>query len=190
MGVIWWGTWGGGTRPPTFGSGGTEYLIPPPPPPPPHTHVLGWKKITYLRFTVIVTGFIRTTCSHSLGLPIFRYSEYIQYTQDERKHKSEPHWPSFFKINIGGDAPTPPLSVASCLRRLQLIAPNIFITQFPPHPPPHIFSLQMTPMLADTRNHLPSPLGRVDRTTHCMSSSWSYILVQDHHSSHDTQHFY
>ena len=37
---------------------------------------------------VIFTGLIRTTCSHSL--PIFRYSEHIQYTENEWKRKSEP----------------------------------------------------------------------------------------------------
>ena len=86
------------------------------------------KKITYfniyLRFTVIFTGLIRTTFCHSLH--IFRYSEHVQYTEDERKQKSDP----------------PPTSVASRLRRSQLVALNIFISQLSPPP----FSLQMTPM--------------------------------------------
>ena len=75
------------------GGGGAEYLMTPPPHTHTHTHTF-WdgKKITYLniylRFTVIFTGLIRTTCSHSL--PIFRYSEHVQYTEDERKQKSKP----------------------------------------------------------------------------------------------------
>ena len=86
--------------PPPLAVRATYYLMSPPPPPPhTHTHTFGdWKKshISYLfAFTVIFTGLIRTKCSHSL--PIFRYSEHVQYTEDERKQKSEPQWPSFFK---------------------------------------------------------------------------------------------
>ena len=66
---------------PTFGWGDRISDVSP--------HFLGFKTITYfnidLRFTVIFTGHIRTTCSHSL--PIFRYSEYVQFIEDE---KSEP----------------------------------------------------------------------------------------------------
>ena len=52
-------------------------------PTPTYTHTF-WdgKKITcfniYLRFTIIFTGLILITCSHSL--PVFRYSEQVQYT--------------------------------------------------------------------------------------------------------------
>ena len=67
---------------PTFGSGGHRiYDVPPNT----HTHTHTFedlKKITYfniyLRFTVIFTGLIRTTCSHFL--PTFKYSEHVQYT--------------------------------------------------------------------------------------------------------------
>ena len=67
----------------TWGDGGQNISCPP---------LLGIEnKITYfniyLRFTVIFIGLIQT-CSHSV--PIFRYSEHVQYTEDERKQKSYP----------------------------------------------------------------------------------------------------
>ena len=77
MGVIWWGTGGGGGGDVPHNwqwvRGGTDNLMSP--------SILGWKKSTYfniyLRFAVICTGLIRTICSHSL--PIFKYSEHVQY---------------------------------------------------------------------------------------------------------------
>ena len=62
----------------------------------------------------------------------------------------QPQWPSFFKAlgwGVGGVAHAtrpPPPSVASRLRCAQLVAPNIFMTQLFPPPPP--FSLEMTPI--------------------------------------------
>ena len=111
-------------------SGGTEYLMSP------HTHTrFGIEKnhiFQYLRFTVIFTGLIRTTCSHSL--PIFRYSEHVQYTEDESIQKSEPQRPSFF--NPKKKRPHPkPHNLSSRLRRSQLVALNIFISQLPPPRP-------------------------------------------------------
>ena len=97
---------------------------------PPHTHrhFLGLKKITYfniyLHFTVIFTGLIRTTCSHSL--PIFRYSEHVRIEAFIFQNNSElPPLP----------APIP--SVVSRLRLSQLVALNIFISKLSPPPPPY-----------------------------------------------------
>ena len=102
MGVIGWGR---------------EYLMPPP------HHVLGWKnKISYfniyLRFTVIFTGLIRTTCSHSL--PIFNILSMYSIRR-MRGNRNQSHNELHFSKHSGREfprpRPPPPLRVASCLRR-------------------------------------------------------------------------
>ena len=94
----------------------------------------------YLRFTVIL--FSLYPYSDNLSM----YSIYRMRENRNQSH-NDLHFSNFF---LGG-MPPPPLphththySVASCLRHLQLIAPNIFITQLPPPP---TFFLQMTPFL-------------------------------------------
>ena len=87
MSVIWWGTGGGGgagtcSPLPTFGSEEniiSDAPLPPPPPPPQHshTHCLGWKNHAFQYLFAFHGNFYWTTYSHSL--PIFRYSEHVQY---------------------------------------------------------------------------------------------------------------
>ena len=116
-----------GDRGDMFGSGGQNILCPPPPPP----TLFGWEKHHVFQngfFRSFCIGLIWVTCSHSL--PILRYSQHVQYTEDERKQKSEPQWYSFFKKRSGWP-----------LRRSQLVAEkDICETLLPPpstplHPP-------------------------------------------------------
>ena len=106
-----------------------------PPPPPPHTHTphfLGWKQITYfniyLRFTVIFTGLIRTTFSVSTHIQIFwARTVYIGWEETEIRATL-----TFIFQTFSGEHAPDSLSVASRLRRSQLVASNMFITQLSP----------------------------------------------------------
>ena len=145
MGVIWWGT--GGTCPSHFWQWGTQYLMSSP-------HFLGWKKIRYfniyLRFMIIFTGFIWTTCSHSTHIQIFwAYTVYIGWVETEIRATM-----IFIFQNVwagrGGRRgmchTPPPLNVALRLWPSKLIHQIYFYNPIvPPPPPPHTFSLQMTP---------------------------------------------
>ena len=81
MGIICWGTCvPPPTHPPLFAVRGTDYLMSP--------TLFGIEKKSHI--SIFICVLLDSSGPRSHSLPIFRYSEHVQYTEDERKQKSEP----------------------------------------------------------------------------------------------------